>query len=181
MARPVAGQPIHRDRHGAAAADPDDRCDPALPPGPRPRRPHRLAAFVLEDDPPAQGRRHSLTRARPGSSTPRPRRHRARSRAARPAGTTSRAACPRDANPAEPSASHACRHRRTDRSLTRSSPAITAAGARCSNLFTAPTRTRSRRLRPPAVNPPPCAYRIHPAYRRKLHPSAQRTSRIKDL
>src|SRR5262245_7612597 len=54
---PVAGQPGHRDRPGAAAADPDDRGDPAPPPGTRPRRPHRLAAFVLEDDPPAEGRR----------------------------------------------------------------------------------------------------------------------------
>jgi hypothetical protein len=75
----------------------------------------------------------------------------------------------------------ACRHRRTDRSLTRSSAAIITAGTRCSNLLTASSRTSSRRLRPSAVSPPPCAYRMHPAYRRKLHASAQRTSPIKDL
>src|SRR5262249_4851563 len=83
-----------------------------------------------------------------------------------------RAACPREANPAAPPSSHACRHRRTDRSLTRSSAAITADGTRCSNRSTASSRTRSRRLRASAVNPPPCAYRIHPAYRQQPHPSA---------
>ena len=83
-----------------------------------------------------------------------------------------RAACPLDASPATPPASQARRHRRTDRSLTRSSAAITAAGARCPNLSTASSRTCSRRLRPSAVNPPPCAYRIHLAYPRKPHPSA---------
>ena len=45
----------------------------------------------------------------------------------------------------------------------------------------ASSRTCSRRLRPSAVSPPPCAYRMHPAYRRKPHTSAQRTSPIKDL
>ena len=47
---------------------------------------------------------------------------------------------------AGPLVSLACRHRRTDRSLTRSSAAITAASTRCSNLFTASSRTCSRRL-----------------------------------
>jgi transposase len=74
---------------------------------------------------------------------------------------------PRDASPAGPPASQACRHRRTDRSLTRSSAAITAAGTRCPNLLAASSRTCSRRLRPSAVSPPPCAYRIYPAYRHK--------------
>src|SRR5260370_727656 len=73
------------------------------------------------------------------------------------------------------------RHRRTDRSLTRSSTAIIADGTRCSNLSTASSRTRSRRLRPSAVNPPPCAYRIHPAYRQQQDPPAPWTSPIKDL
>ena len=85
---------------------------------------------------------------------------------------------PFDASPAGPPASHACRHRRTDRSVTRSSAAISAAGTRCPNLSTAASRTCSRRLRPSAVNPPPCAYRIPPAYPRKPRPSAPRTSRI---
>ena len=89
-----------------------------------------------------------------------------------------RAAGPFDASPAGPPASHACRHRRTDRSVTRSSAAISAAGTRCPNLSTAASRTCSRRLRPSAVNPPPCAYRIPPAYPRKPRPSAPRTSRI---
>ena len=91
-----------------------------------------------------------------------------------------RAACPLDASPATPPASQARRHRRTDRSLTRSSAAITAAGTRCPNLSTASSRTCSRRRRPSAVNPPPCAYRIHLAYPRKPHVSAPRTSRIKE-
>ena len=82
------------------------------------------------------------------------------------------AACPREASPARPAACQACRHRRTDRSLTRSSAAITAAGARSSNLFTASSRTSSRRLRPSAVSPPPCAYRMHPAYRQKQRASS---------
>ena len=47
-----------------------------------------------------------------------------------------RAAGPFDASPAAPPATQACRHRRTDRSLTRSSAAITAAGA----LFESPGR-----------------------------------------
>ncbi len=34
-----------------------------------------------------------------------------------------------------------------------------------------PDRTRSRRLRPSAVNPPPCAYRMHAAYRYMKHVS----------
>ena len=50
---------------------------------------------------------------------------------------------------------------------TRSSAAIPPTGARCSNLSTTASRTCSRRLRPSAVSPPPCAYRIYPAYRRK--------------
>jgi anti-sigma regulatory factor (Ser/Thr protein kinase) len=90
-------------------------------------------------------------------------------------------ACPREATPARPPASQAYRHRRTDRSLTRSSAAITADGARCSNLFTASSRTCSQRLRPSAVSPPPCAYRMYPAYRYKQHTSPQRTSPIKGL
>src|SRR5207245_5133831 len=91
------------------------------------------------------------------------------------------AARPREASPARPAACQACRHRRTDRSLTRSSAAITAAGAPCSNLLPASSRTSSRRLRPSAVSPPPCAYRMHPAYRRKPPTSAPRTSPIKGL
>jgi len=66
-------------------------------------------------------------------------------------------------------------HRRTGRSLTRSSAAITADGTRCSNLLAASSRTSSRRLRPSAVSPPPCAYRMHPAYRHKPRASAQQT------
>ena len=73
---------------------------------------------------------------------------------------------PAGGQPGRPAACQACRHRRTDRSLTRSSAAITAAGAPCSNLLAASSRTSSRRLRPSAVSPPPCAYRMHPAYRR---------------
>ena len=38
-----------------------------------------------------------------------------------------------------------------------------------------------RRLRPSAVNPPPCPYRIHPAYRQEQHLSLHRTSLIKGL
>jgi len=57
VAGPVAGQPGNRYPPGAAAADPDHRGDPAPPPGRRPRRPHRLAALVFEDDPAAEGRR----------------------------------------------------------------------------------------------------------------------------
>src|SRR5260370_901119 len=52
VAGPVAGQPGHRYPPGAAPADADDRGDPAPPPGPRPRRPHRLAAFLFEAHPP---------------------------------------------------------------------------------------------------------------------------------
>ena len=59
---PVAGQPGHRDVPGAAAADPDDRGDPAPPPGPGPGRPQRLAAFVFEDDPAAERRRGAFIR-----------------------------------------------------------------------------------------------------------------------
>ena len=77
------------------------------------------------------------------------------------------AAGPFDASPARPLASHACRQRRTDRSVTRSSAAISAAGTRCSNLSTAASWTCSRRLRPSAVKPPPCGYLIPPAYPRK--------------
>ena len=62
VAGPVAGQPGDRDAPGAAAADPDDRGDPAPPPGPRPGRPHRLAALVFEDDPAAEGRRGAFIR-----------------------------------------------------------------------------------------------------------------------
>jgi hypothetical protein len=91
------------------------------------------------------------------------------------------AACPREASPAGPPACQACRHRRTDRSLTRSSSAITAAGTRCSNLLAASSRTCSRRLRPSAVSPPPCAYRMHPAYRRKQHASAHRHHQLKSI
>src|SRR6266516_2201098 len=62
VAGPVAGQPGDRDVPGAAAADPDDRGDPAPPPGPGPWRPHRLAALVFEDDPAAEGRRRAFIR-----------------------------------------------------------------------------------------------------------------------
>src|SRR5215472_15253813 len=192
---PVTRQPGHRDLPGAAAPDADHRGDPAPPPGPRPRRPHRLAAFVLEDDPPAKGRRRPFNSAQvrvfhtstaPSSRSmarrapiwhDQPRRRSryqipgivyatpnlpatiSRMRASvqcwschpavsGPASSTAssagscasssrhRAACPREANPAAPPSSHACRHRRTDRSLTRSSAAITPAGTRCSNLST---------------------------------------------
>ena len=61
-AGPVAGQPGDRDVPGAAAADPDDRGDPAPPPGPGPGRPQRLAALVFEDDPAAEGRRGAFIR-----------------------------------------------------------------------------------------------------------------------
>ena len=63
VAGPVAGQPGHRDVPGAAAADPDHRGDPAPRPGPGPRRPHRLAGLVFEDDPAAEGRRRAFIRA----------------------------------------------------------------------------------------------------------------------
>ena len=46
---------------------------------------------------------------------------------------------------------------------------------------TAASRTSSRRLRPSAVNPPPCAYLIDRAYRRKPRLSALPISSIKDL
>ena len=90
-----------------------------------------------------------------------------------------RAACPFDASPGAPPASQARRHRCTDRSDTRSSAAMSATGARCSNFSTAASRTSSRRLRPSAVNPPPCAYLIYRAYRRKPRLSAPPTSAIK--
>ena len=89
------------------------------------------------------------------------------------------AACPREASPASPLACQACRHRRTDRSLTRSSAAITAAGTRCSNLLAASSRTCSRRLRPSAVSPPPCAYLMHLAYRPKRRMSASGHHQLK--
>src|SRR6266542_3042443 len=240
VAGPVAGQPGHRDVAGAAAAHADHRGDPAPPPGPGPRRPQRLAGFVLEDDPAAESRRRpfiwpqvwvfhtstapssrSMARRAPAWQVQPRRRSRyqipgmvyctlnlraTRSRmrasvhrwswypaASGPASSTvssaasccsssrHRAAWPLDASPAVPSASQADRHRRTDRSLTRSSAATTATGARCSNLFTASSRTCSRRLRPSAVNPPPCPYRIHPAYRQEQHLSLHRTSLIKGL
>jgi hypothetical protein len=82
------------------------------------------------------------------------------------------AACPREASADAPPAHQACRHCRTDRSLTRSSTAITADGTRCSNLLAASSRTCSRRLWPSAVRPPPCAYLMQPAYRRKQSTSA---------
>src|SRR6266536_3383432 len=184
VAGAVAGQPGHRDVPGAAAADADDRGDPAPPPGPGPRRPQRLAGLVFEDDPAAATRsrmRASVHRwswypaaSGPASST-------ASSAASWASSSRHRVAWPLDATPATPPASQAARHRRTDRSLTRSSAAITATGTRCSNLSTASSRTCSRRLRPSAVNPPPCPYRIHPAYRQGYHLSLRRTSLIKDL
>ena len=90
VAGPVAGQPGHRDVPAAAAADPDDRGDPAPSPGLRPRRPHRLAALVFEDDPAAEAAAVLLSAARTPSSTLRPRRRRARSPAARRSGRSSR-------------------------------------------------------------------------------------------
>src|ERR1022692_425040 len=62
VAGPVAGQPGDGDVPGAAAADADDRGDPAPRPGPGPRRPQRPAGPVPEDDPAAQGRRRPFTR-----------------------------------------------------------------------------------------------------------------------
>ena len=70
-----------------------------------------------------------------------------------------------------PPARQACRHRRTDRSLTRNSAAITADGTRCSNLLAASSRNCSRRLWPSAVRPSPCAYLMQPAYREAVHVS----------
>src|SRR5258708_2493128 len=239
VAGPVAGQPGHRYPPGAAA-DADDRGDPAPPPGPRPRRPHRLAAFVFEDDPPAEGRRRPfnsgqvwafhtstvpssrsiarrapiwhdqprrcsryqipgtvyctpnflVTRSRTRASVHRwschpaasgPASSTASSAASCPSSSRHRAACPREATPARPPSCQARRHPRTARSLTRSSTPTTADGTRCSNLSTTSSRPRSRRLRPSAVNPPPCAYRIHPAYRQQQDASAPWTSPIKDL
>ncbi len=87
-----------------------------------------------------------------------------------------RAACPFEARPGPPPASQARRHRCTDRSDTRSSAAISGAGIRCSNFSTAASRTSSRRLRPSAVKPPPCAYLIDRAYRQKPPLSAPPTS-----
>jgi hypothetical protein len=113
----------------------------------------------------------------PAASGPAP--SAASSTASCPSSSRQRAACPRDATPGRPPASQARRHRRTDRSLTRSSAATTAVGARCPNLSTASRRTCSRRLRPSAVNPPPCAYRIRPAYRRKPHLSASGHHQLK--
>ena len=214
---------------------------PRLPPGPGPRRPHRLAALVFEDDPAAEGRRgafirgqvsvfhtstapssRSMARRAPswqvqprrcsryripgmvyctlnlaaqpgpgpgpastaGQSTRRPAArypapHPARPAAAHPAGTAphARARPPRPGRPA----CQACRHRRTDRSLTRSSAAITPPPAPAARTFSPLPAGPAPRLRPSAVSPPPCAYRMHPAYRRKPHASAQRTSPIKDL
>ena len=63
--------------------------------------------------------------------------------------------------------------------IDRASAAIAVAGTRCSNLLAAPSRTCSRRLRPSAVSLPPCAYRMHAAYRQNPHPSSLRTSPIK--
>ena len=187
VAGPVARQPGHRDAPGAAAADPDDRGDPAPPPGPGPRRPHRLAGLVFEDDPAAEGRRRAFIRGQVSffhtSTAPssrsiarrapswqvQPRRcsryqipgmvyrslnfvaTRSRTRAgvhrwssqpaasgpassARSSAASCRsssrhcAACLREVSPVRPLASQASRYRRTDRSLTRSSAAITADG-----------------------------------------------------
>jgi hypothetical protein len=97
-----------------------------------------------------------------------------------PSSSRHRAACPGEATqpgrrPARPAATAAPAAR------SPAAPrAIIANGTRCSNLATASSRNRSRRLRPSAVNPPPCAYRIHPAYRQQQDPSAPRTSPIKD-
>jgi len=48
------------------------------------------------------------------------------------------------------------------------------------DLFTASSRICSRGRRPLGVSPPPCVYRVHPAYRREPHASA-RTPPIEDL
>ena len=96
-----------------------------------------------------------------------------------PSSSRHRAACPFDARPGAPPACQARRHRCTDRSDTRSSAAISVTGTRCSNFSTAASRTCSRRLRPSAVNPPPCAYLIHRAYRRKPRLSPGRHRQLK--
>ena len=146
-------------RGGAAGTRSRGRCRPPRTCGP-PGRGCGPASTAGHRSPAASG---------PASSTD-------SSRASCCSSSRHRAAGPFDASPAGPPASHACRHRRTDRSVTRSSAAISAAGTRCPNLSTAASRTCSRRLRPSAVNPPPCAYRIPPAYPRKPRPSAPQTS-----
>jgi hypothetical protein len=79
-------------------------------------------------------------------------------------------------SPGRPAVCQARRYRRTDRSVTRSSAAISAAGTRYSNLATAASRTCSRRLRSSAVKPPLAhtAYVLRTAGIRTCQPSGHR-------
>lgn len=84
----------------APSAHADDRGTTLAAPGPGARRRHRLAGFVLEDDPGSVHHLNTLTRGHASASTAPPRRHRVRSRAGWVAVRTSRTAvvaatCPR--------------------------------------------------------------------------------------
>jgi hypothetical protein len=156
----------HLARPAAAAQqvpDPGDGVPHPEPPGHQVTDPGQRPPLVIESGGQRPGLQHRLQPASCCSSS----RH--------------RAAGPFDASPARPLASHACRQRRTDRSVTCSSAAISAAGTRCSNLSTAASWTCSRRLRPSAVKPPPCGGPHTSCIPPETHPSAPRTSRIKEL
>lgn len=59
-----------------------------------------------------------------------------------------------------PPSSHACRHRCTDRRLTRSSLAISELASPRANRSAAWSRNSSRNCCRSAVSPPPCGYRL---------------------
>ena len=61
------------------------------------------------------------------------------------------------------------------------SAAISLIASPRANLPAASSRSRSRRCCSAGVYPPRCAYRMHPAYRRKQDTSPPRTSPIKGL
>jgi hypothetical protein len=76
----------------------------------------------------------------------------------------------------KPPSCQACRHRRTVRSVTRSSAVISEVLSPRSNRSAAPSCTRSRRCCSAGAYPPRCAYRILPSYDSgrpaSLHPVA---------
>ena len=240
VAGPVAGQPGHRYPPGAAAADPDDRGDP--------RRPQIFDRGGLIDWPhsssktiqPPRAAAVLFSAARSPSSTPRPRRRRARWPAARRAGRSSRDGAAGTRSPA-PRVPHlelrrdqvpdtgqrpplvfppggqrpGLQRQIQRRQLPLIQPALRSlpAGGQPGRaarppglpppphrpladpqlrgdhrgrhpLLESPGRLQPDLLpasRPSAVSPPPCAYLMHLAYRRKQHTSPQRTSPIKGL
>jgi ATP dependent DNA ligase domain len=172
----------------------DPRGDPTASPGPRPGGlidwPHSPSKTIQ----PPRAAAVLLSPARSPSSTPRPRRHRARRPGARRSGRSSRGGAAGTRSPAP------CTARRTSRppgpDPGQRPPLVSPPGRKRPGIQhrlqhgQLPVIQPALRRRPAGRHPghapgqpvpPPCAYRMHPAYRRKPDASALRTSRIKDL